>query len=240
VLSILASGRLNPKNLVVTAYLSEGGAPFKSADIDWTGIFKAPYASRTIPVTIAILMSYGAQLSVLTLLPMMMVAQGYTLSASLFYTMVIQFGSFLGTVAASALGYKFPRKRILTMGAICACLASLCFGFLGANIYLLLFFGALFQFFVLVLNTTIWIYAPELYPTRSRAFGVAFILASGTAAGAIMPLISGRVLDGYGLPGVFTMIAVMYGIFAACIQFGPETYGKSMEDINVAALPETP
>ncbi|UZE48017.1 MFS transporter [Rhodopseudomonas sp. P2A-2r] len=239
VLSILASGRLNPKNLVVTPYLSEGGAPLPVADIDWTGIFKAPYASRTIPVTIAILMSYGAQLSVLTLLPMMMVAQGYTLSASLFYTMVIQFGSFLGTVAASALGYKFPRKRILTMGAICACLASLCFGFLGANIYLLLFFGALFQFFVLVLNTTIWIYAPELYPTRSRAFGVAFILASGTAAGAIMPLVSGRVLDGYGLPGVFTMIAVMYGIFAACIQFGPETYGKSMEDINVAALPET-
>lgn len=239
VLSILASGRLNPKNLAVTPYLSEGGAPLAAADIDWTGIFKAPYASRTIPVTIAILMSYGAQLSVLTLLPMMMVAQGYTLSASLLYTMIIQFGSFLGTVAASALGYRFPRKTILTAGAICACLASLCFGFLGANIYLLLFFGALFQFFVLVLNTTIWIYAPELYPTKSRAFGVAFILASGTAAGAIMPLISGRVLDGYGLPGVFTMIAVMYGIFAACIQFGPETYGKSMEDINVAALPET-
>jgi putative MFS transporter len=38
--------------------------------------------------------------------------------------------------------------------------------------------------------------------------------------------------------GVFTMIAVMYGILATCIQFGPETYGKSMENVNVAALPE--
>jgi len=239
VLSILASGSLNPKKLEITPYLTEGGEPFKTANTAWTDIFKPPYASRTIPVTIAILMSYGAQLSVLTLLPMMLVAQGYTLSASLLYTMIIQAGSFLGTVGASLFGYLFPRKRVLTAGAICACLAALCFGFLGVNIYLLLFFGALFQFFVLLLNTTIWIYAPELYPTRSRAFGVAFILASGTAAGAVMPLISGRVLDSYGLVGVFAMIAAMYAIFAACIQFGPETFGKSMEDLNLAATPET-
>ena len=238
VLSILASGKLNPKNLTVTPYLSDGGEPFKAGNVAWTEIFKAPYASRTVPITIAILMSYGAQLSVLTLLPMMLVAQGFAISTSLMFTMIIQFGSFLGTVAASAFGALFPRKLVLTIGAICACLASLCFGFLGVNIYLLLFFGAVFQFFVLVLNTTIWIYAPELYPTRSRAFGVAFILASGTAAGAVMPLISGRISDSYGLVGVFSMIAVMYGIFAACIQFGPETFGKSMEDINVAAMPE--
>jgi putative MFS transporter len=170
VLSILASGTLNPKNLAVTPYLSDGGEPFGGANVGWTEIFKPPYASRTIPAAIAILMSYGAQLSVLTLLPMMLVAQGYTVSTSLVFTMIIQMGSFLGTVAASALGYRFRRKLVLTVGAICACVAALCFGFLGANIYLVLFFGASFQFFVLVLNTTIWIYAPELYPTRARAF----------------------------------------------------------------------
>jgi phytoene dehydrogenase-like protein len=48
---------------------------------------------------------------------------------------------------------------------------ALCFGFLGVNIYLVLLFGAVFQTCVLVLNTTIWIYAPELYPTRIRGLG---------------------------------------------------------------------
>jgi hypothetical protein len=100
---------------------------------------------------------------------------------------------------------------------------------------LVLLFGATFQFFVLLPNTTIWIYAPELYPTRIRAFGVAFILASGTVAGSFMPLVSGRILEGYGLAGVFCMIAVMYGIFAACIRFSPETYGKSLEDVTMDA-----
>jgi MFS family permease len=239
VLSILASGRIGNRNIAVTPYLSEGGVPFTSGDRgSWSEIFHPPYLTRTLAVAIAILMSYGAQLSVLTLLPSMMIAQGYTLSASLLFTMVIQSGSFFGTIIASVLGYSLPRKRVLTAGAVMACLAALCFGFLGKNIYLVLLFGAVFQLFVLLLNTTIWIYAPELYPTRSRAFGVAFILASGTAAGSFMPIVSGHVLDAYGVAGVFGMIAVMYCIFAASIQLGPETYGKSMEDVNVAALPE--
>lgn len=239
VLSILASGKLNNPNVKVTNYVSEGGAPFQSGDrSSWTEIFRPPYAMRTIPVAIAILMSYGAQLSVLTLLPSMLVAQGYTLSSSLLFTMIIQGGSFLGTVVASIFGYSLPRKRVLTYGAITATVAALCFGFLGANIYLILLFGAIFQFCVLLLNTTIWIYAPELYPTRIRGLGVAFILASGTAAGSFMPLVSGKVVDSFGLVGLFAMIAVMYGIFAACVQFGPETYGKSMEDVTLDALPE--
>ena len=56
-------------------------------------------------------------------------------------------------------------------------------------------FCAIFQFFVLFLNTTLWIYAPELYPTRICASGVAFILATGTAAGALAPILSGRLFE---------------------------------------------
>lgn len=240
VLSILASGKLNNPGVAVQPYLSEAIAPEPAASrVSWTEIFSPPYAMRTIPVAIAILMSYGAQLSVLTLLPSMLVAQGYSLSNSLWFTMIIQSGSFVGTLVASAFGYHLPRKTVLTGGAITATIAALCFGFLGINIYLLLLFGAVFQFCVLLLNTTIWIYAPELYPTRIRGLGVAFILASGTAAGSFMPVVSGKVVDSFGLVGMFTMIAVMYAIFAACIQLVPETYGKSMEDLNLNALPES-
>jgi putative MFS transporter len=80
---------------------------------------------------------------------------------------------------------------------------------------------------VLLLNTTIWIFAPELYPTRVRAFGTAFILATGTAGGAFMPLVAGKLLDSVGLSGVFSMVAVMYAIFVISIQSVPETYGTS-------------
>jgi MFS family permease len=239
VLSILASGKLKNRDITVQPYLSEAATP-EAAETraSWTEIFAPPYAMRTIPVGIAILMSYGAQLSVLTLLPSMLVAQGYSLSNSLWFTMIIQSGSFFGTLVASAFGYYLPRKTVLTVGAITATLAALCFGFLGVNIYLLLLFGAVFQFCVLLLNTTIWIFAPELYPTRIRGLGVAFILASGTAAGSFMPVVSGKVVDSFGAVGLFTMIALMYAVFAASIQLVPETYGKSLEDLTIDALPE--
>lgn len=236
VLSILASGRLNPKGLQVTEYLTKDqDAPVAKTKGAWKELFRAPYLGRTVPVAIAILMSYGAQLSVLTLMPIIFISMGHTLQGSLLYSMIIQSGSVLGAIAASTLGYYFPRKRVLTVGSVCACAAALAIVYLGVNIYLVLFFGALFQFFVLLLNTSIWIYAPELYPTRIRGFGVALILASGSAAGSFVPIIAGSLFDSYGMIGVFGLAASMYAIFAVCIQMGPETFGRSMEDLTQMA-----
>lgn len=236
VLSILASGSLRPRNLKVQEYLTkdhlQDEAPAKS---DWKELFRAPFIGRTIPVAIAILMSYGAQLSVLTLMPIIFVSMGYTLQGSLLYSMIIQSGSVLGAIAASMFGYYFPRKKVLTFGAVFACLAAISIAYLGTNIYLVLMFGAIFQFFVLLLNTSIWIYAPELFPTRIRAFGVALILATGSAAGSFVPTISGMLFDTYGMVGVFGLAAGMYAVFAFCIQLGPETYGMSMEDLDQPA-----
>lgn len=240
VLSILESGTLRPQNLVVREHLTADPAqevPSKSA---WKELFRAPYLGRTIPVAIAILMSYGAQLSVLTLMPIIFVSMGYTLQGSLLYSMIIQSGSVLGAIAASMFGYYFPRKKVLTVGAIFACLAAVSIATLGTNIYLVLMFGAIFQFFVLLLNTSIWIYAPELFPTRIRAFGVAFILATGSAAGSFVPTISGALFDIYGMVGVFGLAAAMYAVFAVCIQMGPETYGMSMEDLTQPAETDLP
>ncbi|CAI2936577.1 MFS transporter [Aminobacter niigataensis] len=240
VLSILESGTLRPKNLVVREYLKDDQAQEAPAKHSWKELFRAPYLGRTIPVAIAILMSYGAQLSVLTLMPIIFVSMGYTLQGSLLYSMIIQSGSVLGAIAASMFGYYFPRKKVLTVGAIFACLAAVSIATLGTNIYLVLMFGAIFQFFVLLLNTSIWIYAPELFPTRIRAFGVAFILATGSAAGSFVPTISGALFDNYGMIGVFGLAAAMYAVFAVCIQMGPETYGMSMEDLTQPAEVETP
>jgi MFS family permease len=163
------------------------------------------------------------------LMPTILVAQGYSITRSFAFTIVMQSGSLLGAIAASVLGYNFPRKRVLTFGAIAACLAGLAFGNLTSSVAMILLFGALFQFCVLTLNTSIWIYAPELYPTRMRGLGVSFLLALGTVGGALSQLAAGRMFDLHGVAGMFGMIAVMYAIFAVAVQFAPETFGRSIE-----------
>lgn len=239
VLSVLASGTLRPHDLRLQAFLTEDANPPAPPKSAWRDLFRAPFIGRTVAVAIAILMSYGAQLSVLTLMPTIFVSMGYSYSGSLLYSMTIQSGSVLGAIVASLFGYYFPRKRVLTIGAVMACLAAVAIATLGVNIYLVLLFGAIFQFFVLLLNTSIWIYAPELYPTRIRAFGVALILATGSAAGSFVPIISGYLFDHHGMLGVFSLAAAMYAVFAVCIQFGPETYGMSMEDATLRADEDT-
>jgi len=237
VLSKVASGRLTGGRVPTHAYITEADAQavpvIETARL--SELFRGQFARRTIPAAVVIWMTYGAQISVLTLMPTVLVAEGYTITRSLLFTMVMQGGSLLGATAASIFGYRIPRKLVLLPGAILACVASLCFGFLASDVTLILLFGATFQFFVLLLNTTLWIYAPELYPTRIRATGTSLILATGTLAGALMPLVAGRLFDGFGVAGVFGMIAVMYGIFALSVRTMPETYGRSMENIDIPA-----
>lgn len=239
VLSKLAAGKLTGKGAKVTPYISEEVAPHEEK-VYGRDIFRGRLARRTFSVGVAIWMTYGAQISVLTLMPTILVAQGYTITKSLVFTLIMQGGSFCGATAASLLGYRFKRKRVLTVGAVLACFAALAFGFLARNVFLILACGAIFQFFVLLLNTTIWIYAPELFPTRVRAFGTSFILALGTTAGALMPLAAGRLFDLQGVGGVFGVIALMYAIFTISIQLAPETYGRKLDDTpDPASLPNS-
>lgn len=238
VLSKLASGKLTGQGAPVTPYIPDNIVDKRAVQqVNVLDIFRGKLARRTVSVGVAIWMTYGAQITVLTLMPTILVAQGYTITRSLVFTLIMQGGSLCGAIAASILGYRFPRKRVLTVGAVLACVAALAFGFVAKSIVMLLVCGALFQFFVLLLNTTIWIYAPELFPTRVRAFGTSFILATGTTAGALMPLVSGRLFDQHGFAAVFGLIAVMYAVFTASIQFAPETYGRRLDDSPVASDP---
>ncbi len=244
VLSQLATGSFTTKSYTVTDYVT--AAPVRAdtrlgsiiADISRGGLLR-----RTAAVGIASWMTFGAQLTILTLMPTILVAQGHTITRSFFYTIILQSGSLLGALAAAILAARVRRKVVLTAGAICAVVAGLGFGFLATTDSLILLFGAAFQFFVLLLNTTIWIFAPENYPTRVRAFGTSFILALGTMAGAWMPLVAGRVFDMGGTAGMFSLMAGMYAIFAIAVQFAPETFGRSMEaglDVDHAALSRQP
>ncbi|GAB2455752.1 MFS transporter [Comamonas humi] len=229
VLSILASGKLGKLKGKPTQYVSgstQSEAPRPKVRLG--DVFRGRLGRCTVALGVAVSMTYGAQISVLTLMPTILISQGYTISKSLLFTMVMQSGSLFGAIAASYCGFHFRRKRVLTIGAGLACAAGLCFGFLTYNIPLVLLFGACFTFCVVLLNTSIWIFAPEQYPTDVRAFGTSLILALGTLAGALTPLISGRVFEAYGVGGMFSMLAAMYGVFAIAVQFAPETFGRAM------------
>lgn len=95
--------------------------------------------------------------------------------------------------------------------------------------------AAAFYCCVITPDTTIWIFAPEQFPTRVPASGTSVILALGSPAGGLTPIIAGAAFDAYGIAGMSTLLGVLFVGLAVSGQFPPETFGRSMEETGESA-----
>ncbi len=243
---LASQGRLDEANLVITR-LARNKLAGRIDDPDtyitalpdpvvteskghWKDALRGRLLRRTVLMCIAVCMSYAAQISMLTLMPTILVSRGYEVNTSLWFTLIMQSGSLVGACAAAYMASRLPRKKVLTGAAVLGCAAGLSMAFLATDISLVVLFGAVFNFAVIILNTTIWLFAPELYPTRTRGFGTSIILAAGSLSGGLFPLISGVIFDTAGLMGMFTALACLFVILAIAVQFPPETFGQPLEE----------
>jgi putative MFS transporter len=110
--------------------------------------------------------------------------------------------------------------------------SAIAFGAFANSTLLILGLGALFQFFILMLNTTLWSWLPELFPTRIRGFGTGIVKSIGGLGAVVMTPIAGAIFDLWGLGAIFAAVAVLYLVALVASRFGPETSGKSLEELN--------
>ena len=177
-------------------------------------------------------MSFGTQVTVLILMPSILVAKGYSITSSLTFTMVMNVGRLLGACAAAWLAGRARRKLVVTTAAVLGGVAAVAFALFAHGSALILMLGAIFQFFALLLNTTLAAWSPELYPTRVRALGTSLVNGIGNVSGALPPLLAVALFAAGGIEAMFLMLAAMYIILAVAATFAPETMGRSLEDIN--------
>ncbi len=234
-LTVLASGRLRhrPTPAEITPYLSTADIPDAAGQrVPFFELTTPTSLRRTAAIGIASWMSFGAQVTLLVLMPSILIAEGYSVTSSLAFTMVMNFGSLLGACASAYLASRLPRKTVVISAAVLGCAAAIAFALFAHGVALILILGATFQFFALLLNTTLAAWSPELYPTHVRALGTSIVNGIGNVSGAVMPLLAVVLFATAGIGGMFVMLAVMYVILAAAAIFAPETMGRSLEDIN--------
>ena len=232
-LTILESGHLQPPHPPTRPYLTEADVPDTAADhTPLRALLSARSLRRTAAVGIASWMSFGAQVTLLVLMPTLLVAQGYSLTRSLTFTMIMNLGSLLGATAAALAARRLPRRRVVLVGAVLGAATAVGFALLAHGPALILLLGATFQFFALLLNTTLAAWSPEIYPTEVRALGTSIANGMGNVAGAVMPLLAVAAFAAGGIGGVFLMLAAMYVLLAVAASFAPETYRLSLEQLN--------
>ena len=98
----------------------------------------------------------------------------------------------------------------------------------------LLIFGILMTAGTSVNSIGVYLYTPELYPTRMRAMGTAMASSSNRIMSAIAPLAVGYLLaNNLGISSVFAMFAIvlLFG-FVIMQRFGVETSRRTLEEIS--------
>ena len=146
---------------------------------------------------------------------------------------MINIGGLIGPVLASVFGYRFKRRLVLGYGAFVAVVVAIAFG-ASNQLALILLLGGMLQLMFILLNTTTWVWAPELYPTRVRAFSTGTSVTVALVSASLVPYFAGVIFDAGGPVALLVLVAAMYVVMAVAVWFGPETHGKSLEELGEA------
>jgi MFS transporter, putative metabolite:H+ symporter len=155
------------------------------------------------------------------------------LDVSLRYGLITQAVGLLGTLVC-ALTIDYVGRRIWFALAFAGTTASLGMlaGLADPDATQVLVYMTISYLFASTINIGVYLYTPELYPTRTRALGVGISTAWLRFASVIGPTAVGYMIAG-GLQSVFLMFAVV-AAFAAVVTaaFAIETKGRILEEVS--------
>lgn len=164
--------------------------------------------------------------------PTLLVQRGITITSSLRYTFIIAIAAPFGPLVAANIADKLERKWQIVLSAFAIGLSGLLFGQASAAALLILF-GVLLTVSNNILSFSCHAYQAELYPTRIRARAVGFVYSWSRISVVFTSFVIGFVLDRFGVPGVFALIAgSMVIVMLAIGVLGPRTNNLPLETIS--------
>jgi len=202
----------------------------------WRDLFAGVYLRRTLMVWALWFCAYFIGYGLSTWLPTMYMSQMKTpLTTALNYALIAQCVSFFGSLTCALVIDKIGRRNWVMMAFGGGVVGFSIMWFTGTpTAEHVLVMGALTALFVSTNSLALYVYTPELYPTRVRAFAVSIATAWLRLASAIAPIAVGFILgNGYGLPRVWLMFAVVAVIGVAVVAlFAIETKNRVLEEIS--------
>lgn len=200
----------------------------------WSDLFGPQYLRRTLVVwTIwfaAYLVTYGLTVWLPTIYRTVF---NLSLDQSLQFGLITQVVGLLGTLVCALTIDHFGRRPWFATAFVGVGAALIALWAVGAEVptTVLLFVSVAF-FFSSVVSIGVYLYTPELYPTRARAMGVGIATAWLRFASMIGPAVVGMMIGG-GLGNVFLgfgLVAAAAAVITA--MFAVETKNRVLEEVS--------
>lgn len=127
---------------------------------------------------------------------------------------------------------RFGRRNWTVAAFVVGGLLLACLGFFGASsVTNVMILGTLAYGIVGSINAVLYLYTPEIYPTRMRAIGTGLATSWLRLASAVAPALVGLLVGAEGIASVFLMFAGVSLIGALVASRMIETRGRQLEHI---------
>ena len=220
------NGRAAPPAIAASAPVGSG---------ELTELFSSRYLTRTILVwTIWITIGFISWPLTIWLPTIYRNVFKVSLEQSLNFSLINSVIILIATLSCALLIDRTGRKAWFTGAFILAGIALLVLGFMGApTVESVFILTGLTLFGITSLNLAIYVYTPELYPTRLRALGTGVALAWARVGGMLAPPLIGWGMSHNALPGVFSILGILALIAAAVVALlAVETRRRILEEVS--------
>jgi putative MFS transporter len=199
----------------------------------WMVFAPALFRSTLIGILINVVIGFSLY-GFISWLPTFFVRQGFTVVASMQWTLVMSLGAPFGAVIGLYLSDRAGRRPTIVAVSVAAALFGTVYPLVGNGVLLMIVGFCLFTTIYILLAVAFAIYIPELFPTvlRMRGTGVCSVVGRLVTASVQFIIIElfawGGIAAVVGtLSGLLLLLAVVVGFF------GIETAQRSLEDISV-------
>jgi MFS transporter, putative metabolite:H+ symporter len=241
---LIAHGKLAEAERVTAAMeervMAEQGAPLPPPKLEsvpekhgtFLEIFGPEYGRRTFMMMVFHFFQTIGYYGFASWVPTFLMAKGASITSSLAYSFVIAISSPFGPLAAWSVADRFERKWQIVLSAACIGLFGVLFARQRNPVWLIVM-GVLLTCANNWMSVSFHTYQAELFPTRVRARAVGFVYSWSRFSAIFTSLMIGFFLRDFGVPGVFTFIAVsMLAVVLSIGIFGPRTRGLALEMIS--------
>jgi len=202
--------------------------------VHWTELFGRAFLGRTVTAWLIAFSTSFVGYGLLVWLPTLYrTVYHLPLNQTLQYAFISYFVGLFGTLAGVPLIDRFGRKPTYIVSFLGAGIPLLSLWMLGApSLSVVVVLASVALFFISILLAGIYVYLPEIYPTRMRALGAGTATAWYRLASIVGPPAVGLILGSVGVTGVFVAfgLAAVFGA-AIVLMFAIETRGRVLEAI---------
>ena len=198
-------------------------------------ILRPPYRWLTLMLWSSWLTVYGVFYTFLSVLPTLLVMEGYSIIRTFQFSIVIYGGFIPGFTFAGYFLEWVDRKYWLLTCFVAVTAFGTLFGFATAT-WQVVTFASLTAFFLGGAGSSIYTYTPEIYPTEIRATAMGIASAWGRVGAILLLLAFGvfSVLQGKLALFLVSDVSLIVSIVLVAA-FGPSTRQRPLEDTSAPA-----